>query len=360
MTFLIGSTAPRSQYVASAAQTVFSVPFEWRLNSDLVVRVNDVLKTLNTDYTLVGAGVSGGGTCTFVAAMAGGETVVIYGNMPVERGSEEYSTGGQLPATVLEGSLDDATLRMKQLARDIDRTLHLTPGDSSSVGAFALPNVATRKGKYGFFFNATTGLPELFSSLGATALSRSIIGGYLNPQTQAEVNVGVTPADTGFPVGNASRYSSLADAVLATRDDSLFLDATVRAVTAELSISKRTVIVGSGCDTGVTIGSILSSTASNIIVLDVDGTPGGSDAQRTKIADIGIVHQGATQPAIRFHKAAAYGQVDNVVIKCNLLGHTGLQFGDQLTTTAGEAWQCTANNVRVDDAVNAGIRVNTT
>lgn len=200
MTFLITANEPRAHYTAGAAQTVFSIPFEWRTDSDIKVYVNEVQKTLNVDYTLTGAGVSGGGSCTFTSAMAGGEKVTIIGDMPIARGSESFTAGGQLPASVLEASLDNLTMVVKQLARDIARSMHLAPHDSANAANFTLPTAATRKGKYGFFFNATTGEPELFQSIGATAISMSILAALLWPQTAEETTAGETASNFNLPV----------------------------------------------------------------------------------------------------------------------------------------------------------------
>ena len=64
MALVINDVIPRVQLVTAAAQTVFTVPFAWRGDADLVVLVDGEVKALNTDYTLVGFGETGGGTCT--------------------------------------------------------------------------------------------------------------------------------------------------------------------------------------------------------------------------------------------------------------------------------------------------------
>jgi hypothetical protein len=358
MTFTVTDTVPRSQYTAAGAQTAFAVPFEWRDDADIKVYVNSVLKTLGTDYTLTGAETTGGGTCTFLSAMAGGEKVVIYGDMAVERDVEEYTTGGQLPGLVLEASLDDLTMRMKQLRRDIDRTLHISVSDTSSEGAFLLPTVDSRKGKYGFFFNASTGLPELFSSIGATALSRSIIGEYLNPQTAAEVAEAVTPSAFYFAPGNIGRYANLSDAIKATKDDILFLGKGSHSVSGAITLTKRTIIEGAGCNSGCTVGSIISNIASNAKVFLVDDN-GTNDAQRCSFRGFGILHHAASHAAIR-DEDGAYGDFQDLVINCASLGKAGIEIGDDVDATAARAWQATLNNVRVDDAVSYCLRLNTT
>ena len=213
MTLRVGAVEPRSQYVAGAAQTDFSVPFEWRNDSDLRVYVNELQQTLNVDYTLVGAEVEGGGTVTFTSAMAGGEIVVIAGMMPIERDTEEYASGGQLPGLVLEASLDDITMRMKQLARDIGRSLHITPYDTSDAGDFELPSASARANKF-LAFDAL-GAPTLAVSIGATVLTSAIVAALLWPQQAYETTAGET-ADTTKPITlviSPFRYFGVGDGV---------------------------------------------------------------------------------------------------------------------------------------------------
>lgn len=193
MTFTIADTSPRSQYTAAGGQTLFTVPFEYRAKADVKVQVDGALKTLNTDYTMTNPEVSGGGSITFTLAPGVDKIVTIYRDMPIARTSDQYTTGGQLPAVVIEASFDDVTMKMQQLERDLGRSVHMLPYDSGDVGDFVLPLPADRKNKYGFYFNAATGQPELFTSIGAQALSQSIIGSFLFPRTTAEVAAGVTP-----------------------------------------------------------------------------------------------------------------------------------------------------------------------
>jgi len=48
----VSSTTSKVSYSASASQTVFAYTFKIFADADLKVYVNDVLKTLTTDYTV--------------------------------------------------------------------------------------------------------------------------------------------------------------------------------------------------------------------------------------------------------------------------------------------------------------------
>jgi hypothetical protein len=79
----VSATTPRIQYVAGVAQTVFTVPFIFFDNTDLVVSVDGITKTLGTHYTVSGAKNETGGTVTFLVAPATGAVVLIVRAVPV-------------------------------------------------------------------------------------------------------------------------------------------------------------------------------------------------------------------------------------------------------------------------------------
>ena len=81
MALAISDTSPRVQYTATGGQTTFTVPFEFFADGDLTVIKTaasngaDTTLTLTaspssaTQYSVTGAGVSGGGTKTLSAEL---------------------------------------------------------------------------------------------------------------------------------------------------------------------------------------------------------------------------------------------------------------------------------------------------
>ncbi|MBT4114773.1 hypothetical protein HOE41_04115, partial [Candidatus Woesearchaeota archaeon] len=61
----VSSTTSKVSYSASSSQTVFAYTFKIFADADLKVYVNDVQKTLTTDYTVSDAGETSGGNVTF-------------------------------------------------------------------------------------------------------------------------------------------------------------------------------------------------------------------------------------------------------------------------------------------------------
>jgi hypothetical protein len=158
MPILINDTAPRSQYTATSGQTVFSVPFEFFANSDLKVYRNATLLTLTTNYTVTGAGVTGGGTLTLVTGATAGDIVTIVRDVPVARTSD-FPTSGPFNIEALNTDLDRLTAMIQQQETLDSRSLRLDQFDTPN-SFNVLPVKADRLGRL-LQFNASTGQPEV-------------------------------------------------------------------------------------------------------------------------------------------------------------------------------------------------------
>ena len=157
MAILINDTAPRSQYTATSGQTVFSVPFEFFANSDLKVYKNSTLLTLTTDYTVTGAGVTGGGSLTLVTGATAGDIVTIVRDVPVARTSD-FPTSGPFNIEALNTDLDRLTAMVQQQETLDTRSLRLDQFDTPNT-LNVLPTKTSRVGRV-LQFNSSTGQPE--------------------------------------------------------------------------------------------------------------------------------------------------------------------------------------------------------
>ncbi len=140
----IGDISPRIQYTGDGAQTVFTYPFPVFKDIDIEVYQDAVLKSPGTDYTVSGAGNSGGGSITFITAPASGAMITIRRNIAVKRTSD-FQVSGEFRADVINDELDYQTAALQQIEADISRSLRLGPTDS---GTTTLPDKAARSGKY--------------------------------------------------------------------------------------------------------------------------------------------------------------------------------------------------------------------
>jgi hypothetical protein len=145
MAILINDTTPRSQYTATASQTVFAIPFEFFSNSDLAVYQNSTLKTLTTHYTVTGAGVTGGGSLTLVTGATVGDIITIVRDVPVKRVTD-FPTSGPFNVEALNSDLDRMTAMIAEREIAITRTLRLDQFDTPNTFN-VLPSASSRATK---------------------------------------------------------------------------------------------------------------------------------------------------------------------------------------------------------------------
>lgn len=157
MAILINDTAPRAQYTATSGQTVFTVAFEFFVNSDLKVYRNSTLLTLTTNYTVTGAGVTGGGSVTLVTGATAGDIITIVRDVPVARTSD-FPTSGPFNIEALNTDLDRLTAMVQQQETLDGRSLRLDQFDTPNTFN-VLPSKSARAGRV-LQFNDTTGQPE--------------------------------------------------------------------------------------------------------------------------------------------------------------------------------------------------------
>lgn len=144
MAILINDTSPRSQYTATASQTVFSVPFEFFSNADLLVYQNSTLKTLTTHYTVTGAGLTGGGSITLVTGAAASDIITIVRDIPVARVTD-FPTSGPFNIDALNTDLDRLTAMIQERENQVSRVISLSQTDAA-VNLY-LPTAANRASK---------------------------------------------------------------------------------------------------------------------------------------------------------------------------------------------------------------------
>lgn len=166
----IDTTSPRIAYTATAAQTLFQVPFSFFDESDLEVYIDDVLQVLTTDYTVTGEGDEGGGTTTFVDALVGGEQVLIVRNIPIER-STSFPSSGPFNIEALNIELTRFIAILQEFDVNRTRALHQPVSDEEEIDA--LPVAASRASKY-LFFDAD-GQPTVVASVSAAVAATAFM-----------------------------------------------------------------------------------------------------------------------------------------------------------------------------------------
>ena len=124
MAITISDTEPRVQYTASSGQTAFSVPFEFFTTADIKVYNGTSLLTYNaspssaSQYSVTGAGVSGGGSITLGGGATLNDVITIYRDLGIAR-STDFPTSGAFQIDSLNTELDKIIAMIQQVERDL-------------------------------------------------------------------------------------------------------------------------------------------------------------------------------------------------------------------------------------------------
>jgi len=175
----ISTTDSRISYNGNGVTTVFSFPYRFLANGDLVVVSVDAagvetVKTLTTDYTITGAGDDAGGSVTMLVAPASGTRLIIYRDTDITQ-ETDYISGDPFPAETHERALDRLTMIAQEIGSDADRAIKVPVGDSSSLST-TLPAAANRLDKF-IVFDASTGETEL-STVTQTQVASAVAAAY--------------------------------------------------------------------------------------------------------------------------------------------------------------------------------------
>lgn len=150
MAITISDTEPRVQYTATAGQTSFSVPFEFFTNADIKVFNGTSQLTYNaspssaSQYSVSGAGVSGGGTITLGGSGATlNDVITIYRDLAIAR-STDFPTSGAFQINSLNDELDKIIAMCQQLERDLKFSPKAAATTANTYN-ITFPNLAANK-----------------------------------------------------------------------------------------------------------------------------------------------------------------------------------------------------------------------
>lgn len=163
MTIQIANNNPRISYVATAGQTAFPTSFAFFVDGDINVYINDVLKTLATDYTVAG-GSGLDGTVTLVTGATVGDIIVLTRDVELER-TTDFPTSGPFQVASLNVELDKLVAMIADMEDFAGRGLRLSDSDTSA--ALVLANKDARKGTV-LAFNTVTGAVEVGPTIADT------------------------------------------------------------------------------------------------------------------------------------------------------------------------------------------------
>lgn len=192
----VSDDTPRVAYTATAAQTVFAVPFVFFDESDLQVYVDDVLKTLSTDYVTSGAGEEAGGSVTFNSGLVGSESVVITRVLALEL-TTHVPPSGPLDVAGLNLQFSRFVAMLQQV--DDNRARSVRQPDSDAEAMDDLPAAASRASKY-LFFDAD-GNPTVVASVSSSAAVAAFWVTVLQTASAATARTALGISDTASAIG---------------------------------------------------------------------------------------------------------------------------------------------------------------
>lgn len=146
----VNSSTTKVSYSGDGNATVFAYTFKIFADADLTVIVRtdatgaESTKTLTTDYTVSGAGNTGGGNVTMVTAPATGETLVIKRSLALTQ-STDYVANDPFPAAAHEDALDKLTFIAQQQQEVFDRAVVFPETDTANT---TIPDSVTRANKF--------------------------------------------------------------------------------------------------------------------------------------------------------------------------------------------------------------------
>lgn len=150
MAITISDTEPRVQYTATAGQTSFSVPFEFFTTADIKVFNGTSQLTFNaspssaSQYSVSGAGVSGGGSITLGGSGATlNDVITIFRDLAISR-STDFPTSGAFQISSLNDELDKIIAMCQQLERDLKFSPKAAATTANTFN-ITFPNLAANK-----------------------------------------------------------------------------------------------------------------------------------------------------------------------------------------------------------------------
>jgi hypothetical protein len=124
----IGDIAPRVQYAADGIQASFPFGFPIFTEADLEVRLDNLMQ--RSGYTVIGAGLSGGGSVQFAVPPPLGAMVTLRRHLAIAR-TTDFHESGILRARVLNDELDYQVAALQEMSETLGGTLHLDPCEPS-------------------------------------------------------------------------------------------------------------------------------------------------------------------------------------------------------------------------------------
>jgi hypothetical protein len=230
----ISSTTVKNSYNGNGSTRTFVYTFKIFQDSDLQVIIRsangtETIKTLNTHYTITGAGNSGGGSVTFLQNLpsydytpTASEKIILIRNIPQTQ-SLDYISNDTFPAESHEEGLDRTIMVVQQLQEEVNRSIKLSKTNTMNSTEFFI-DASSRAGKiFGFDSNGELVVSQELGtykgnwSTATTYSARDIVKDTSNNNiyfcNTGHTSTGTTPISSN---ADTAKWNLLVDAASAT------------------------------------------------------------------------------------------------------------------------------------------------
>lgn len=213
-------------YTTNGSTTDFPVTFKFLSNDEVLVykitTATGAYSTLvlDSDYTLTGANVDAGGTCTISPALASGYTIYIVRNLPLSQ-LVDIVNQGTFYASVVEGAYDRLAMVDQMLMELINRCYKADPGETPGTLSDAVEDIKLEHIPKTMFGEAQTGL--IFGKFVAPCdgyIEALVLEAYGGPPVGqnliCKVSIDTVEEATDFILSSGSYYERTAAATTTT------------------------------------------------------------------------------------------------------------------------------------------------
>lgn len=148
----VASTTNKLYYSGNGTTTTFPYTYKIFDDDELVVTLRntstgaETTQTLNSDYTVTGAGDDSGGNVEFTSAPSSSYQVIIKRELDLKQ-ETDYEDGSALSADTLEGDFDRLIMIEQQQQEELDRSLKIPLTDDDDISV-EIPSSVDRASKY--------------------------------------------------------------------------------------------------------------------------------------------------------------------------------------------------------------------
>jgi len=244
----VSTTIIKNLYTANGSTANFAYQFKIIQDSDLEVFIRtdatgaeSAAKVLGTDYSMTGAGVSTGGSITFLSGKIpiSGQTVVLRRNVPKTQ-VIDYIANDPFPAETHEEGLDRGIMVAQQNFEEVERSIKLSKTNTMSSTEFKV-GAAERAGKILAFdstgeLSVTQELGSFKGNSATTTTAAYAIRDIVKSTTTAQLNniyICIKASPIGTALTNTTFWVLIVDAVSAAASAATATTKAAEAVTAK-------------------------------------------------------------------------------------------------------------------------------